>query len=112
MLHFVERRGIIRMSISLSKLITINKGENMEIFKVIIKGFRNISRTEISFDKMTALVGLNGYGKSNIMDAIDIALDFIKYPPQVKSKIMTSKQEIPLLKDNPGQNFEFQIDLV
>lgn len=99
------------MMLRLIDLITRPEVKNMEILRVKIKGIRNISETEIVFDKMTALVGLNGYGKSNIMDAIDFGLDFIKYPPQIKSKMMTSKQNIPLLIANAGQNFEFQIEL-
>ena len=43
----------------------------MEILRVKVKGIRNITEAKISFDKITALVGLNGYGKSNIMDAVD-----------------------------------------
>ena len=99
------------MSIKFIDLITMPEVKSMEILRVKIKGIRNISETEIVFDKMTALVGLNGYGKSNIMDAIDFGLDFIKYPPQIKNKMMTSKQDIPLLIANAGQNFEFQIEL-
>ncbi|MBQ2253743.1 MAG: ATP-binding protein, partial [Clostridia bacterium] len=83
----------------------------MEIKKIKIKGIRNISETEIVFDKMTALVGLNGYGKSNVMDAIDFGLDFIKYPQQAKSQMMASKHDIPILKANAGQNFCFQIEI-
>jgi len=83
----------------------------MEILKIKVKGIRNISEVEIVFDKMTALVGLNGYGKSNIMDAIDFGLDFIKYPQQIKNRLMSSKQNIPILKFNAGQNYEFQIEI-
>lgn len=87
------------------------KVKKMEILKIKVKGIRNISEVEIVFDKMTALVGLNGYGKSNIMDAIDFGLDFIKYPQQIKNRLMSSKQNIPILKFNAGQNYEFQIEI-
>ena len=51
--------------------------KQMEILRVKVKGIRNITEAKISFDKITALVGLNGYGKSNIMDAVDFGIDFI-----------------------------------
>lgn len=108
----MERCDIIAMSINqLMDLTVIPEVKNMEILGVRIQGIRNISKTEIVFDKMTALVGLNGYGKSNIIDAIEFGLDFIQYPPQIKNKMMTSKQDIPLLIANAGHNFEFQIEL-
>ena len=40
----------------------------MEISRIRIGGFRNISEMNVSFDEVTALVGLNGYGKSNVID--------------------------------------------
>ena len=83
----------------------------MEILRTKIKGIRNISEAEIVFGQMTALVGLNGYGKSNILDAIDFGIDFINYPPQIKSKAMSSKSDVPILHSNAGQNFEFEIEL-
>ncbi|MBE6842811.1 MAG: ATP-binding protein [Ruminococcus sp.] len=92
-------------------IIYMPKVKKMEILKIKVKGIRNISEVEIVFDKMTALVGLNGYGKSNIMDAIDFGLDFIKYPQQIKNRLMSSKQNIPILKFNAGQNYEFQIEI-
>ena len=101
----------MNMLIKLIDIINMPEVKKMEIIRVKIKGIRNISETEIVFGKMTALVGLNGYGKSNIMDAIDFGLDFIKNPQQAKNKMMTSKQDIPLLNSNAGQNFEFEIEL-
>ena len=83
----------------------------MEILRAKIKGMRNISETEIVFDQMTALVGLNGYGKSNILDAIDFGIDFIKYPPQLKNRVMSAKSNVPILYSNVGQNFLFEIEL-
>ena len=83
----------------------------MEILRVNVKGIRNISNAKICFDKITALVGLNGYGKSNIMDAVDFGIDFIKCPPVIKNRFMTSKKDLPILKSNAGQDFEFEIEV-
>ena len=83
----------------------------MEILRTKIKGIRNISEAEIVFGQMTALVGLNGYGKSNILDAIDFGIDFIKFPSQIKSRAMSAKSDVPILQSNAGQNFMFEIEL-
>ncbi len=48
--------------------------KDMEINRITLGGFRNISRIDLSFENITALVGLNGYGKSNVMDAIDFGV--------------------------------------
>ncbi len=96
----------------LLKNINMPEVENMEIKRVAVKGFKNITNVEIAFDDITALVGLNGYGKSNTMSAIDFGIDFIKYPPQIKARAMSAKQNIPVLKSCPGQNFGFVIELI
>lgn len=92
-------------------IILMHEVKKMEILRTKIKGIRNISEAEIVFGQMTALVGLNGYGKSNILDAIDFGIDFIKYPPQIKNRVMSSKSDVPILQSNAGQNFMFEIEL-
>ena len=99
------------MKINLNDIILMPEVKQMEILRVNVKGIRNISNAKICFDKITALVGLNGYGKSNIMDAVDFGIDFIKCPPVIKNKFMTSKKDLPILKSNAGQDFEFEIEV-
>ena len=91
LLLFVERCDIIHMKINLNDIVYMPEVKQMEILRVNLKGIRNIAKAKISFDKITALVGVNGYGKSNIMDAVDFGIDFIKFPSAVKNKLMTSK---------------------
>ena len=67
------------MNKRLIDIILMHEVKSMEILRTKIKGIRNISEAEIVFGQMTALVGLNGYGKSNILDAIDFGIDFIKF---------------------------------
>ena len=111
LLHFVERCDIIHMKINLNDIIYMSEVKQMEILRVKVKGIRNITEAKISFDKITALVGVNGYGKSNIMDAVDFGIDFIKFPSAVKNKLMTSKRDLPILKSNAGRDFEFEIEI-
>ncbi|MBR5523972.1 MAG: AAA family ATPase [Clostridia bacterium] len=83
---------------------------NVEIKKITLGGFRNITKIELSMDNIIALVGLNGYGKSNVMDAIDFGFDFLHFPAAGKTTLMSSKHCIPLLKANAGNDFQFEIE--
>ncbi len=111
MLHFVKKGGNIYMHKKLQDIIVMQGVENMEILNITVGGFRNISKIKLHFDNITALVGLNGYGKSNVMDAIDFGFDFIHFPSKARTALMASKQGIPILKANAGKNFEFDMEV-
>lgn len=98
------------MEKSFVHLLELQEVVNMEINRIRVGGFRNITETDLCFDDLTALVGLNGYGKSNIMDAIDFGFDFMKCPNQIRSMMMASKQCIPILKVNAGKDYFFEIE--
>lgn len=84
----------------------------MVINKTRISGFRNIVDIQLNLEKITALVGPNSFGKSNVMEAISFGFDFIKEPNvSNKDKMMMWKRGIPLLKINAMQNFSFDIEL-
>lgn len=103
------------MKLGLLSLFHLKGVNQMEITKIAIAGFRNISNLEINFDNsITSFVGLNGYGKSNVIDAIEFGFDFIHAPSQLHNSLMAVKNNIPILKTNAGQNysFEFEIKLV
>lgn len=99
------------MILDLLSIFNIKEVIDVEINRITLGGFRNISKIDLSFESITALVGLNGYGKSNVMDAIDFGFDFLHYSPQGKATLMSAKQSIPLLKANAGKDFEFEIEL-
>lgn len=99
------------MKINLISLLKMKEVIDLEINRITLGGFRNISKIDLSFENITALVGLNGYGKSNVMDAIDFGFDFLHYTNQGKMSLMGAKQCIPLLKANAGKDFSFEIEL-
>ena len=89
----------------------------MKLLSVNIKGFRNIKNNSIKFgDGITSLVSTNSYGKSNLMLAIDFAVDFIKAEKKDKEDMMSSVFGIPFNRYVQNQNFvadfmfEAQID--
>ena len=96
---------------SMLELFNLQGVKEMEILNITVGGFRNIKRLKLDFDTITSLVGLNGYGKSNVIDAIDFGFDFIHFPSNLRNGMMSAKQGIPILKSNVGQDFNFDIEV-
>lgn len=46
----------------------------MKIQRIALDGFRNLSNINIAFSKITSLVALNNFGKSNVFRALILAL--------------------------------------
>ncbi len=99
------------MKLSLVNLFNFNGGKKMKILSIAVSGFRNISKIKLDLDSITALVGLNGYGKSNIIDAIEYGFDFIHSHVKFHQNMMSNKKCIPILKSNAGENYSFEIVL-
>ena len=91
-------------------LLLNERAKKMELLNITVGGFRNIGRTTVSFDSITALAGVNGSGKSNLMDAIDFGFDFIHQPNETRRKMMASSSQIPILKSIAGNNYFFSIE--
>lgn len=81
----------------------------MVISNIKVGGFRNIRSFDVELSNLTGLVGTNGYGKSNAIDAIDFGFDFLHAAPDGKSDLMHCRGCIPLLKINAGQNYSLEI---
>ena len=83
---------------------------NMKIQVVRIDGFKNLSKVSIDFDRITALVALNNFGKSNMLSAIDFGFAFIKAPADRKIDLMSNRTLIPINQRMYGRNFSFEIE--
>ncbi|MGF1723576.1 DUF2813 domain-containing protein [Photobacterium nomapromontoriensis] len=46
----------------------------MQLQRIEISGFRGIKRLSLAFNELTVLIGENAWGKSSLLDALDIAL--------------------------------------
>ena len=44
----------------------------MNIQRVKVEGFRNISNIDIKFDNLTSLLSVNSFGKSNFLNSLFI----------------------------------------
>ena len=78
----------------------------MKLLSIKIEGFRNIKSGSIEFgDGITSLVSVNSYGKSNLMTAIDFAVDFIKAEKKKKEEMMSWVNGLPFNRYVQTQNF-------
>ena len=78
----------------------------MKLLNVKIEGFRNIESDSIEFGNgITSLVSTNSYGKSNLMRAIDFAVDFIKADEEMKAAMMSWVNGIPFNRYVESHNF-------
>lgn len=100
------------MNKSFVNIDIFEKGINMsfEILSFKVRGFRNISYSKIILNRVTSIIGLNGYGKSNLISAIDFGIDFINASSNKKESLMSYNKCIPLLKCNAGMDYSFEIE--
>lgn len=86
----------------------------MRVNRIRIEGYRNVDATSIAFAGLNALVALNSYGKSNILNAFSFACDFISASKDEKSDMMASMNLIPVNKKLQSKNFQvdFECELV
>jgi predicted ATPase len=84
---------------------------NMKLCKISIDGFRNIKMSEIICSELVALVSLNSYGKSNLLQAIDYGVDFIRNNEDTKKNMMSWSKGIPLNKSMPSKDFRIEFEM-
>ena len=81
----------------------------MELHNAKIDGFKNLKNIDISFSKLSALVAINNYGKSNVMEAISFIADYITKSKENKRKMMANKSHIPINTNHHPSIFSAQL---
>ncbi|MEG1564295.1 MAG: hypothetical protein RR365_11310, partial [Bacteroides sp.] len=89
----------------------INKGECIEVnaTNITVDGFKNVMHNSLDLEKVTALLSLNGYGKSNVLEAIDFGFDFITSGSKTKSKLMAASKCMPRLCAVQSRDYSFSL---
>ena len=70
----------------------------MKIKSITVGGFKNLKKTRASLDGITAIISINNYGKSNLLEAIDFGCDFIFQNPRERKTMMRWSRAIPINK--------------
>lgn len=82
----------------------------MKIKSVTVGGFKNLERTQIELEKITALVSPNNYGKSNFLQGVNFALDFLAAGEKGRHGMSSWKKGIPLHPQLENKPFLFEIE--
>lgn len=91
----------------------VNKSKGREIMKIqriALDGFKNLRNVNITFSRITALVALNNFGKSNVLAGIDFGLNFLKANEEKRKGFMESDAFIPINKASIDKDFSFEIE--
>ena len=83
----------------------------MEILYISISGFCNIKQFDVNLSEFNALVAPNNYGKSNVLEGIRFAFDFIKATEDERKMMMSDSAFIPINNATSGLPFVFGIEL-
>ena len=83
----------------------------MKIKSVSVGGFKNLKRSTIQLENITAIISPNNYGKSNLLEAIDFGVDFLSSNPKDRKSMMKWMRGIPINKTIENEEFFFEVEL-
>ena len=83
----------------------------MRILSITVGGFRNIEKTTFELGGIVGLVSANNYGKTNVLDAISFAIDFMQASLRERSNMMGVVGCMPLSPKLADDCFTFAIEL-
>lgn len=81
----------------------------MVIDSVQIGGFANIHDVRLALDDVTVLIAPNGYGKSNVLRALEFGSRFLTASEMEREKMMASESEMPINRTMLRQDFRMEI---
>lgn len=77
-----------------------------------IDGYKNISKSNIKLSNFTAIIAVNNFGKSNILDGLNFGIEFIKAPNEHKSKMMKFINGIPYNKLLANKEYSLKLNII
>lgn len=83
----------------------------MEIKRIKLDGYKNVTDVDLQLSKITGLLSINSFGKSNVLNGIDFGFKFISAQSKYRSKLMMGNNGMPLFKNN-NKNYTFEIEFV
>lgn len=82
----------------------------MKVISLSVGGFKNLDYTTLNLEGMAAVVSPNNYGKSNFLEALSFATDFISSGTKTRKQMMGWTKGIPLTKNLDKKDFRFQVE--
>lgn len=83
----------------------------MKIKSFTVGGFKNLPKTTINLNEITAIIAINNFGKSNLLEALSFGLEFIYQSPKFRKRLMGYIKGIPLNPCLAFQDFIFELEL-
>lgn len=83
----------------------------MKIQRIALDGFKNLNNVNIAFSKITSLVALNNFGKSNVLSGIDFGIDFMKYNEEQRQNLMSLDNVMPINNASLDKDFRYEIEM-
>lgn len=83
----------------------------MKIKSVSVGGFKNLKRSTMHIDNITAVISPNNYGKSNLLEAIDFGVDFLSSNSKDRKTMMKWIRGIPINQVIENDEFFFELEL-
>lgn len=83
----------------------------MKIKSISVGGFKNLKRSTIQLENITAVISPNNYGKSNLLEAIDFGVDFLSSNSKDRKTMMKWIRGIPINKTIENDKFFFEVEL-
>ena len=80
----------------------------ISIEKIYIDGFKNIHELNLDLSKINGILSANNYGKSNVLQAISFAVDFITGSVGEKKRMMGWKPGVPCNISDLNKNFKIE----
>ena len=83
----------------------------MILKSLTVSGFKNVKSTCLDFTSKTlAVVSPNNYGKSNLLEALTFATDFISAGTKQRTMMMSWIDGIPIVKGLDSSPFQFDME--
>lgn len=82
----------------------------MQLKRVSVGNYKNIADTTLDLNKLVAIVSVNNYGKSNLLEAIRFGFEFISASAKVRSGMMRWERGVPLSTALAGKDYNFSIE--
>ncbi|MBV0898375.1 AAA family ATPase [Faecalibacterium prausnitzii] len=83
----------------------------MILKSLTVGGFKNVKSTRLNFTNRTlAVISPNNYGKSNLLEALDFATDFISAGVKQRTMMMAWVDGIPIARNLDCSPFQFDME--
>jgi len=82
----------------------------MKISKICVTGFTNVAHAQIELSGMNALIAPNGYGKSNVLKALEFGASMIAGTPAQRERLLQNEAYQPVNMHNFHMPYRLEVE--